>query len=96
MKNDEILQIITRLNEEKAIAQRCTKSIKRLDVGKIQSVKERKEELRTRTTLSNTYDETPSFRIMNFPVKAYKKRTACGKSGLTRRGNHSETQHRVD
>ena len=34
MKNDEILQMITKLNEEKAVATRCLRNIKRFDFGK--------------------------------------------------------------
>lgn len=80
MKNDEILQMISRLKDEKAVASRCLKNLKRLDFGKT----EQSEKSHRKSTFASTFNDVdPKLTTKgDASLKAIVKRTSSGKHKL--------------
>lgn len=95
MKNDEILQIIAKLEEEKTIAARCTKNIKHFDFGRFDADRDKIEDKRPKSTTNSSLDENSPVKISNLPGKVEKKRTPSGNFLLKRCDYHHKTKCRT-
>ena len=94
MKNDEIVQIIAKLNEEKAVATRCIKNIKKFDFGRIDSEKEKNDDQKYKPTPDSSFEDQNHSRKVISHSKFDKKRTPSGNFCMTRGDNNYQAERR--